>query len=357
MDQRIKKLAGILVNYSIKVKKGSRIGLTGGIKASPLLLACYELILKKGAFPVTQVGIPGTSYLYYKNATKEQLTTFPKIAWYEAKNLDGHISIGGPTNTKELTNVDPEKVGLRRKIVKKVSDFIHDQDNWVICEYPTPALAQDAEMSVQEFEDFFFKAVLRDWKKEKKKQQKLKRLLNKTKQVRIVAPGTDLNFSILGKKAKECCGERNMPDGEVFTEPVKNSVNGKIAYSFPAIYGGREVDGIKLEFKKGKVVKAEASKNGKFLKQIITTDPGAKYVGEFGIGLNYGITKFIKEILFDEKIGGTIHLALGKAYPETGGENDSAIHWDMICDLRKKGKLYFDDKIVQEKGKFKKGII
>lgn len=352
-DPRIKKLASILTDYSVKIKKGDIISVSCSPEAEPLVIEVCKNILKKGAIPKLNVGLNGFAKVYYETASKEQLEYFPKLSWEEAKLAAGEINIFSTNNTKDLSKIDSKKIATRRKVLQKISDHIVNvKNNWVICIYPTNAFAQDAEMSLEEFEDFVFSATNLDWGKELKKQLRLKAILEKTSDVRIVGKDTDLSFSIKGKKAKECCGKRNMPDGEVFTEPVKNSVEGHIAYSFPAIKGGREVDGIKLWFKKGKVVKATAEKNEDFLKEMIKTDPGASYVGEFGIGINYGIKKFIKEILFDEKIGGTVHLALGMAYKETGGENKSAIHWDMIKDLRTEGELYFDGKLVQKKGKW-----
>lgn len=352
VDPGIKRLADILVNYSIKIKPNKIIEISCGPEAKELALECYRLVLKKGALPRLNVGLPEAGYWYYRLATKKQLLKYPRISEFEAKNVDGHISIGTEYNTKEFSTIDPKKMAMRSRVTRKILDIIVDQNNWVICEYPTNALAQDAEMPLHEFEDFCFKATNLDWSKESRKQEKLRRLMEKTSKVRIAGGDTDLSFSIKGKKAIKCDGKRNMPDGEVFTEPVKHSVNGFIRYSYPAIKGGREVDGIKLWFKNGKVVKATAEKNEDYLKTMIKMDPGASYIGEFGIGVNYGIKKFIKQILFDEKIGGTIHLALGRAYKETGGENKSALHWDMIKDLRKGGKLYFDNKLVQKNGRF-----
>jgi aminopeptidase len=353
VDPRVKKLADILVNYSIKVKKGDIINVKGGADAKDLLLEVCKLILKKGAAPRLNVGLPGFAYTYYKHAQDNILKQDPKIAMYEAKNCQGVIHIGAEYNTKELTHVDHKKVALRRKHTHKVSEFIvNKQDNWVICEYPTNALAQDAEMSLEEFEDFVYGATNVNWAKEKTRMKKLAEIVNKGKKVRIKAKNTDIFFSIKGKKSKICAGDRNMPDGEVFTEPVKHSVEGHIEYTFPAIYGGVEVDGVKLDFKKGKVVKATAKKNEEYLKKMINIDPGASYLGEFGIGTNYGLKRFVKQILFDEKIGGTIHLALGMAYKETGGENKSALHWDMIKDMRENGELWIDNKLIQKNGKF-----
>ena len=352
VDPRIKRLADILVNYSTKIKKGDHIELNFGVEAKELALECYKLILKKGAFPIPHAGVPGFAYEYYKNATSEQLQAKPKLGIFEAKLSDGSISIGAAKNTKELSNIDPKKIGMRRKATKQISDIYVKKNNWVICEFPTAALAQDAEMSVSEFEDFVYGACLQDWKKEEKRQTKLKKILDKGKHVRIVGPDTDIQFSIKGRQGIKCAGDRNMPDGEVFIAPDEMTVEGHIKYSYPAIRGGREVDGIYLEFKKGKVVKASAEKNETFLKEMIATDKGSCRLGEFGIGTNYGIKKFIKQILFDEKIGGTIHLALGMAYPEGNGKNKSAVHWDMVKDLRKGGAIYIDGKCIQRNGKF-----
>ena len=353
MDPRIKELARILTDYSIKIKKGDKIVLSFDAEAKALGLECYKNILKKGAFPVVHVGLPGFGYAYYSLASDEQLKSFPELAMHEVKSCQGHIGIGAEYNTKEFSNVDPKKFALRSKATQKVSDFAVNQNNWVGTEIPTQALAQDAEMSLEEFEDFVYSATNVDWAEESKKQDKLKAVLDKGEQVHIIGENTDLTFSIKGRQGIKCDGKRNMPDGEVFIAPVDDSAEGHIEYSFPIIRGGREVQGVKLEFKKGKVVKATAEKNEAFLKEMLETDEGAKRLGEFGIGLNFGITKFIKQLLFDEKIGGTIHLALGRAYKEGGGKNESAIHWDMIKDLRTTGKFLIDGKVIMEKGEFK----
>ncbi len=353
VDSRIKRLADILVNYSINIKRGSKIKINLGPEARELGLEAYRLVLKKGAFPIVNVTLPGFAYEYYKNATPEQLKRFPKIAEFEVKNLDGVINIGTEYNTKEFTNIDPKKVAIRSRVLHPLSEIILKKNNWVICEFPTHALAQDAEMSLSEFEDFAFGATNIDWKKESKKQDKLKRILDKGNKVQIIGKNTDLRFSIKGRQGIKCDGHRNMPDGEVFCAPCEKTVEGHIEYSFPAIKGGREVDGIRLGFRKGKVVSATAEKNEKFLHTMIDTDKGSRFLGEFGIGTNYGIKRFVKQILFDEKIGGTVHFALGMAYKEGGGKNESALHWDMIKDLRKGGKIIIDGKVIQENGKFR----
>jgi aminopeptidase len=352
IDKRVATLAKILVHYSIRAKKGEVVVINASSEAAPLALECYKEVLKVGAFPKINFSMPGFAYTYYKYSDFHQLRNFPKISEFEAKSLSGIINIGAPFNTKEFSNIDPQKIALRQKVTHPISDIIIKK-KWVGCDYPTNALAQDAEMSLEEFENFLFGATNLDWKKESKKQDKLKKVLDKGEQVRIVSDDTELTFSIKGRQGIKCDGKRNMPDGEVFIAPVETTTEGFIRYSYPVIYGGREVSGVELKFKKGAVVSAKAEKNEKFLKTMIGIDKGAKYLGEFGIGLNPHITRFIKQILFDEKIGGTIHLALGKAYKEGGGRNVSALHWDMIKDLRKGGAFYIDDKIIQKNGKFR----
>ncbi len=352
-DSRVAKLAEILTSYSIKINKGDIIEVNCGPEAKPLALELMKIILKKGAYPHVQVGLPGSSYAYYKNASEEQLKHLPEIGIFVAKKAAGSISIGTEINTRELTSIEPSKISLRRKITKPISDIYMKKDNWVLLQYPTNALAQDAEMSLEEFEDFVYDACIVDYKKMDRQQTKLQQVLNKGDKVHIIGDDTDLRFSIKGRKAIKCCGNRNIPDGEVFTAPIENSAEGYISYTYPAIMMGREVSGIKLWFKKGKVVKAMAEKNEAFLQKMIDTDKGARYIGEFGIGVNYNLKKHIKQILFDEKLGGTIHLALGMSYKESGGKNQSAIHWDMIKDLKKGGKIILDGRTIQENGRFR----
>ncbi len=352
IDPRVKKLAEILVNYSVKVERGSVIQINFGVEAAPLALEVYKLVLEKGGLPNINPIVQGFAYQYYKLATNEQLKHFPKSAMFRAERADGVISIGADYNTKEFTNISPKKIALRRRVIDPISKLTLSKDNWVGCQYPTNAIAQDADLSLEEIEDFVFKATNVDWEAMSKKQDKIKKILDEGSKVRIKSANTDISFSIEGRQGIKCDGHRNMPDGEVFIAPVEESVEGFIEYSYPAIYGGREVNGIKLEFKKGMVVKSSAKKNEEFLKEMINTDEGSKFIGEFGIGLNYGIKKFIKQILFDEKIGGTIHLALGMAYKEGGGKNESALHWDMVKDLRDGGEFWIDDKKIQKDGKF-----
>lgn len=352
IDERGKKLAEILVNHCIRIKRGDVIKINFGIEARDIVLEIYKMIVEKGALPRTEVIVPGFAYAFYKNATEEQLRSFPKIAMFEARNVQGSISIGGNYNTREFSNIDPNKVAVRSRIARKISNVILKKDNWVGCEWPTNALAQDAEMSLEEFEDFVFNATNQDWDAESIKQDKIKSILDKGKKVRIMGEETDLRFSIAGRKAIIADGRRNMPDGEVFIAPQEKSTSGYIYYTYPTIKDSIEVDDIRLQFKNGRVIKYSAKKNEHYLKTMINLDRGSKYIGEFGIGTNYKIPKFIKNILFDEKIGGTVHLALGMAYKEGGGRNESALHWDMIKDLRKGGEILVDDFLLQKNGKF-----
>jgi aminopeptidase len=352
IDDRTKKLADILVNQSIVVKKGDIIKISFGIEAKELILEIYRLLIKKGALPRLEPVVPGFAYAFYKNASDEQLKSFPKIAMFEARNIQGSISIGGNYNSREFSNIDPRKVALRSRVIRKISNVILKKDNWVGCEWPTYSLAQDAEMSLEEFEEFFFNATNQDWVAEGIRQEKIKQILDRGKNVRIIGEETDLRFSIDGRTASKADGKRNMPDGEVFVAPQELSAKGYIYYNYPTIKDSIEVDGVRLRFEKGKVVEYSATKNAQYLKAMINIDKGARYIGEFGIGTNYRIPKFIKNVLFDEKIGGTIHLALGMAYKEGGGKNESSLHWDMIKDLRRGGEIWVDDFLLQKNGKF-----
>ena len=368
-DPRITNMADILTHYSARVKKGDLVAIRGGTSASSLILQIYENCLKVGAFPYTLVSLPGMDEIFYKHANRDQLSFLSPISKLEIEKVDVFVSILSETNTRRLSSVDPEKQALTSKarqsimktFMKRAAAYEKGDKNglrWTLTLFPTEAYAQDAEMGIAEYEDFVFGACYADkkngiqkWKEVEKSQQRVIRYLKGRKKVEIFGPGTDLKVGISGRKFINCSGHNNFPDGEVFTGPEENSVEGKIRYSFPACLSGREVDGVELEFKKGEVVKASAEKNEKFLLSMIGMDAGSKRIGEFAFGLNYGIKQYTKNILFDEKMGGTVHLALGKGYPESGSRNNSALHWDMVCDLRKDGEVYVDGKLFFKKGK------
>lgn len=352
VDADLIKTAKIIVEHSTKIKKGEVVQIIGDYAAKDIVVEVYKQALLKGAYPRVHVSLPGMSYIFYKNASEEQLKHFPKISMYEMKNTDAVIYIGAPDNTKELANVDPKRIAERQKVLKPLFKYRSEKTKWLIFYYPSPALAQEGGMSVEEFREFVYKSSIVDFDKMAKQQEKLKKLIDKGSKIRIVTKNTDVTFSIKGRKGIKCAGEFNLPDGEVFTSPVENSAEGHVEFSYPALYQGREVEGIFVEFRKGKAVKIKAQKNEEFLRKVLETDKGAKYIGEIGIGTNYNIDKFVKNILFDEKIGGTVHLAFGKAYKEAGGKNESAIHWDILTDMKNGGKIFIDEKLVQKDGKF-----
>ncbi|HPG29170.1 MAG TPA: aminopeptidase, partial [bacterium] len=309
--------------------------------------------------PFTHISLNDQQDLFFAYCNETHLTYLPEINLYEAKNADASINILCSVNTKSLSAVDPSKQALFRKTRKPISEITLKKNRWVLALYPTEGYAQDAEMSLSNFEKFVVNAVkinkpdpVKEWKKVWDYQEKVINKLEGSDKVHIVGNKTDLSFSIKGRKFINSSGYFNMPSGEVYTGPVENSVNGKICFEFPACMSGIEVAGISLEFKNGKVINADAEKNKDFLIKMLDMDKGARYLGEFAFGLNYSIQKFIKNILFDEKIGGTIHLAVGNGYPETGAKNKSALHWDMIKDLRKEGEVKIDGRTVFKKGKF-----
>jgi aminopeptidase len=353
-DPRVKKLAQILVKHSIRVKRGETVLIVSSTElAKPLVLEVFREVMLAGAHPMTSIGFEETQNIFYELAGKAQINNFPETKMYEAKHIDCVVNIRASANKKALSNVDPKRISERSKVLRPIGEEIVNNKRWVLCNFPTHALAQEADMSLAEYEDFLYGATNIDWKKVKKEEMKLKRRLDKAKEIRIKGKETDLTIGIKGRKAIACYGDRNMPDGEVFLSPVEDTAEGHIHYcEMPAIYQGREVTGIRLRFEGGKVVDASAEKNEKFLITMLDTDPGARFLGEVGIGVNYGIKKCSKDILFDEKIGGTVHLAVGRSYEDAGGKNISAIHWDMIKDLRKNGAIYLDGKQIQKNGKF-----
>jgi len=351
VDGRIKKSAEILVNHSARLKKGELVQIIGSTLAEPLALEVYRQALQKGAIPLLQLSPDRAGFIYYKYAKKHQLDYYPKHAETLSKKTDSFIYIGGNENTRMLSSIDPSKMSHRMKLMKPIRD-IRKKKKWVIFEYPTNALAQEADMSLDEFEDFVYGSVIQDWSKQKKLQEKVIKRIGKAKQMHIKGNNTDIKMSVEKRKWVLSYGLFNMPSGEVFTSPREKSVNGYISYDFPAIYAGKEVTGIELEFENGKVKKASATKNESLLKKLIATDKGSNMLGELGIGTNFGIQRFVKQILFDEKIGGTCHLALGDSFEEAKGTNKSAIHWDMIKDLRKGGSIKADNKIIEKNGKF-----
>jgi aminopeptidase len=363
-DPRIDKLANVLTNYSVAVKPGESVLIRGETAAEPLFKAVYTKVLEAGGNPFLVPTIPGIQELFFGFASDEQLQYVPEPIKLAMETCECMISIISTSNTRALSNVDPAKMALVSRAQKDILTAVlrrmaSGDCRWVGTLFPTNAHAQDAEMGLIEYEDFVYGACLPDmddpvgyWREFSKWQQKIVDWLKGKQHVHVVGQDTDLRMSIVDRKFINCDGKENMPDGEIFTSPVKDSVEGNVAFSYPAVYRGHEVAGVRLWFEKGKVVKAIAEKNEEFLLSMLDTDEGARYVGEFAIGTNKGITRFTKETLFDEKIQGTFHMALGAALPETGATNESGIHWDMVSDMRQGGEIYIDDELFYRDGDF-----
>ena len=362
-DERVEKLAEILVDYSIGVKEKNLVSIRGSYVAEPLILAIYRRCLDKGAYPTIRATIPQAEAVLYRFAKDHQLDYVWETDKWMTENVDCFFSIISDTNTRQLSKIDPSKqtrvATARKPIMERFLQRAADGElRWNVTLFPTEAHAQEAEMSLAEYEDFYFGACLVDaadpvaeWKKVAERHAKLIAWIQGRKEVHLEGEGTDLTLGIADRIFLPADGKENFPDGEIFTGPEENKTNGHVTFTYPAIYGGVAVEGIRLDFENGRVVDASAEKNEDYLIKTLDTDEGARVLGELGIGTNYGIESFTGEILLDEKIGGTIHLALGASYPESGGTNDSAVHWDMVCDLRRGGRITVDGDTLMEDGK------
>jgi aminopeptidase len=363
-DPRAERLAKILVGYSTKVKEGETVAIDGDSAGEPLLLAVYEEVLKAGAHPILNVAIDGQSAAYFTHAGDAQLDWVSPVSKWLLENVDVRIAIGAATNTRELSAVPPERQTRRRAATGELLSRAMERSakgefRWCYTLFPTNAYAAEAEMSLADYEDFYFGACLADdaepltaWERASAETKRLAEKIQGHEEVRVLAPGTDIKLGIAGRTFIPCDGEHNMPDGEFFTGPVEDSVEGEVTFHLPATIGGREVAGVHLKFEAGRVVDASAERGEEFLIQLLDTDEGARRLGELGIGTNYAIDRGTRSVLLDEKIGGTVHMAVGKSYPESGGENDSAVHEDMVCDLRLGGRLIVDGEDFQVDGKF-----
>lgn len=354
-DPRVDKLADILVNYSAKVTKGDIVQIDfAGVRALPLVEAVYSLCLKNKARCVEyQFSTEELGRKFYELADEDQISYFPQHRLDFMKKATVYIGISATENTQAFAGLDLGKMMRRQKLLRPIIDRRVDHTRWVITRYPTVGLAQDAKMSLEEFEDFYFKSCNLDWPAFAKTIDKLWKIVHETQDVRIVASDTDVRFSKKGIAAIKSEGLRNMPDGEVYTAPVKDSIEGHITYNTPSFYQGKEFDGVRFEFKKGKIVAASCKQGSvKELNKILDTDPGSRYVGEFAFGLNKNINKAVKNILFDEKITGSIHLTPGQAYKIADNGNRSSVHWDLVKLLIGDGEVYLDGKLVQKDGKF-----
>jgi aminopeptidase len=344
-DPRVLKLAKVLVNYSVGIKPGQQLHISSSPLAYELTLAIYEEAIKAGANVFLEQPLDEAAEILYKFAADAQLDYVSPVRKLIYETFDAHLAIEAMPNRRLLSGIDPQRMARRNKANGELMKTFLDRAsrgemNWCLTVFPNNANAQDADMSLRDYTEFVFSAGMLNeedpvafWQSLGKQQTKLCDWLKGRNTVLIRGSNVDLTLSIKERVFISCDGKENFPDGEIFTGPVENSANGWIRFKYPAIYLGQEVTDIELWFENGKVVKEKASKNQELLTSSLNTDEGARYLGELGIGTNYGITKFTKEMLFDEKIGGTIHLAVGAGYPETGSTNDSAIHWDMLCDM------------------------
>jgi len=363
-DSRITKLARVLVQYSLALKPGDLFLISSPAAGAPLVREAYREALLAGANPITRIGIDGLEELLYKYGSDEQIGYISDLARQEIEDIDAMLSILAPENTKNLSRADPQKVALRRQASREISDRYFARAaagelRWMITLFPTQAGAQDAEMSLREYEDFVYTAGKLDlddpvaaWRETYVEQQRIADILTTKQAIRLIAPDTDLTYYTAGRGWINAAGEKNFPDGEVFTSPDETKTEGHIRYTYPAVYAGRAVEDVRLVFHEGRVVQATASKGEDLLRSLLDMDEGARRLGEAAFGTNYGIQEFSRNILFDEKIGGTVHLALGKAFEEIGGQNDSALHWDMVCDMRQGGEAYADGELIYKDGKF-----
>jgi len=362
VDERIEKLARLSVHYSVAVKPHEKVLILGAAQAFPLINELYKECLLSEAYPIVVANLDG-QYTFYKHAKEHQLRFVSPLEKFAVEDFDVHIGIFCEPNPKELSSIDPDKIRTWSASRRPLSEIFYKRVEetklrWTGLPFPIAAQAQEAAMSLEEYEDFVYRSCFIDrqdpiaeWKKVQQQQQTICDFLNQVNEIHIFGDDTDLAFNASGRKWINCRGKENMPDGEVFTGPIEDSVNGTIRFSFPGIVSGREVEDVTLAFKDGRVVKASATKGDELLQQLLKVE-GTDRVGETAIGTNYGINRFTKNMLFDEKMGGTIHMALGNSYPESGGKNKSAIHWDLLKDMKKDGEIYADGKVFYRNGKF-----
>lgn len=363
-DPRITKMAEVLIRYSLDIQPGDLLTIQAQPVAAPLIAECYRQTLLAGGYPHLDLTLPGIDEIFYKTASDEQLAFISPRVRQTMETFQARLSILSDTNTKGLSGVDSAKQARAQAARRELTQRFMERDasgdlKWNVAMYPTEAYAQDAEMSLGELAEFIFGACLLNdpdpvasWRAVGERQARLIDWLKGKQEVRLVGPGTDLTFSVAGRTFINDEGKKNFPGGEFFTGPVEDSARGTICFSYPAAFQGKEVADVRLRFAQGRVVEARAAKNEDLLQQLLGLDDGAQYLGEFAFGSNPGVTRYTKNILFDEKIAGTVHLALGAGYPATGSRNQSALHWDLVCDLRDGGEIYVDGQLFAKDGQF-----
>jgi aminopeptidase len=363
VSDRLRRFADVVVGYCAGVEPDDLVVLQGSMNVEPLLEQLYAATLRAGGCPATRVA-PELTELLLTEGSEEQIEWLTPGEREDVEQADVWIVVEAPTNTKELTAVDPERQALEQRARSALRErylerAFNGELRWVLTAFPTNAAAQDAEMSLAQYEDFVYGSALLDaddpvarWREFSGELQRVVELLGSKEELRFVAEGTDLTFAVGGRTWIPSDGHENFPDGEVFTAPQDESAEGEITFTYPAVFRGRQVDDVRLRFRGGEVVEATATRGEDFLQEMVAVDDGARRVGELAFGLNDAVSVFTRNILFDEKIGGTMHLALGSAYPECGGTNRSALHWDLICDLRSGSEVYADGELVYRDGRF-----
>ena len=364
-DIRTERLAKLIVEYSVKVKPGESIAITGTTLAEPLMLALQDEVLKAGGHPHLIAAFPEADARMMRAASDEKFEYVNPFLKMIVEDFDGFIQVASDGNTRRLTAVDPARQGIRARamgpVMKRYSERLNSRDlRILITLFPTPALAQEAEMSLHELEDFVYATTycdtpdpVRSWNQIHDEQQRLVDWLKGHREIKVQGPNADFQLSIEGREFLNADGSLNMPSGEIYTSPVEDSVQGWVRFSYPCIYRGTVVTGVELNFENGKVVEVQAEKGQDFLQQMLAVDEGASYLGEFAIGTNKRIDRFIGHMLFDEKMGDTIHMALGSGFSKIGGENVSGIHWDMLADMRTGGQIFVDGELFYDSGDFK----
>lgn len=363
-DPRVERFARVLVDYSAKIKPGDRVLIEATTTAEPLVRALYTRILEVGGNPQVLLDFPDQMEIFFTQANDEQLDFAPPFMKFAYDNFESRIRVHSQTNPRALGAVDPAKMGRRQKalgplIETQMRRGAAGELKWVTTLYPTEGYAVEAGMSLHAYEDFVYRACHANevdpvayWKKVEREQAKMIEKIQGHHVITLQGPNVDLLLSVKGRTFMNSCGRHNMPDGEIYTGPVEESVNGWVKFTYPAIYNGGAVEGIELTFSNGRVTQAKAEKNEKYLLEMLASDAGSRFLGEFAIGTNFEIDKFSGNILFDEKIGGSFHMALGAGYPETGSKNKSVIHWDMICDMRKDAEIVVDGDVIYRNGRF-----
>jgi aminopeptidase len=365
-DTRIQKLATILVDHSTHVSPGDRVAIETTTNAEPLVRAIYELVLQRGGHPHLLLRLPDEDQIFFQYANEAQLDFTPSFQKLVTEQFEVYIRVRADVNTRALAGVDPARQArwqkgqapIRSTMIRRGGD---KSLRWALTQFPTEAYAREAGMTLQEYQNFVYGACHADkdtedpvafWREIEEKQRAIVQRIEGHDKVKLIGPNVDLNLSIKGRKFRNSSGQHNMPDGEIYTGPVEDSVNGWVHFTYPAVYQGRMVENIEMTFEKGRVLKASAEVGEDFLLKMIESDVGSHYLGEFAIGTNFEINRFTRNILFDEKLGGTFHMALGMGYPETGSLNTSMIHWDFICDMRQDSEIRVDGVVIYRDGQF-----